>query len=251
MTAMLIRIYYVFAYYLSWLVFGCVGLGLNLICAPMLLLPRRPERARKVRRVIRNLFIWWLRWLHMVGVVRISWYGFEGVELSKGTVYVANHLTLVDAPFLLAKLPDPICIFKPSLMRNPAIGPAAIMADYASGVNGVDVIRTASEHVAGGGSLLIFPEGTRAGSAEVMGRFKAGFALVAERAQAPVRLITIRSTGELCTRERPWWIAPSKLPSRIDLTLGKLWLPDASRRAAAFTKEVEAETFARLTADSS
>ena len=74
---------------------------------------------------------------------------------------MANHPTLVDATFLLARLPDAICIFKPRLMRNPAIGPAALMGGYISGDAGIDLIRQAAEKVAGGNSLLIFPEGTR------------------------------------------------------------------------------------------
>ncbi len=251
MIALIRRLYYVFAYYLSWLVFGLVGLSLNLVCAPMLLLPHSLERAEKVRRAIQSLFKWWLRWLHMVGVVQVAWHGFEETPLRSGTVYVANHPTLVDATFLLAKLPDTICIFKPSLMRNPTLGPAAIMADYASGITGVDVIRTAAQHVIAGGSLLIFPEGTRTGDGVVVGSFKGGFALVAERAKAPVRLISIRSTGELCTRERPWWLAPSSLPTRIDLTLEREWLPDATRRASALAAEVEQESYARLSGASS
>jgi len=51
-------------------------------------------------------------------------------------VYVANHPGLLDATFILARLPDTICIFKPALIRNPAMGPAAIMAEYASGESG-------------------------------------------------------------------------------------------------------------------
>jgi len=246
MTKFIRRFYYVFTYYLSWLVFGLVGILLNLFCLPMLLLPKQPSRAHKVRLAIKGLFEWWLRWLHMVKVVRVSWHGFEGVELRSGTVYVANHPTLVDATFLLAKLPDTICIFKPSLMRNPAIGPAAIMADYATGITGVDVIRYASEFVKGGGSLLVFPEGTRTAMNAVQGSFKPGFALIAERAKAPVRLITIRSSGEVCTRERPWWRVPTIMPIRIDLTLEKQWLPDPSLRASEFAKMVEQESLARL-----
>lgn len=247
MKARLLRIYYVCAYYLSWLVFGLVGLILNLVCAPMLLLPHSSGRARGVRRAITTLFQAWLKWLHMVKVARVSWHGFEGADLSGGTVFVANHPTLVDATFLLARLPDTICIFKSSLMKNPAIGPAAIMADYASGSSGVDVIRYAGEHVKKGGSILIFPEGTRTGENQVVGAFRAGFALIAERAQAPVQLISIRSSGQLCTRERPWWRAPSILPARIDLTLERQWWPDATRRPAVLNEEVEQEVRKRLT----
>lgn len=239
MSGRLRRFYYVGAYYLSWLVFGLVGVTLNFCCLLLLVFPRRAGLAAKTRRVIRRLFDWWLRWLHMTGVVQVCWHGFEGVVLSGRTVYVANHPTLVDAPFLLARLPDAICIFKPALMRNPAIGPAAIMADYPCGISGVDVVRDAAAQLKNGCSLLIFPEGTRTARDRVLGTFKPGFALIAERAGVPVRAITIRSTGELCTRERPWWRAPSVLPSKIDIALGPEWLPDPNRRPLELTAEVQ------------
>jgi 1-acyl-sn-glycerol-3-phosphate acyltransferase len=233
------RAYYLALFYASWLVFGLVGLILNLFCLPLLLLPRRRRPGRQTRALIRFLFDWWLRWLHMSRVADVHWHGFEGRVLAPGTIYVANHPSLMDATFLLARLPDAICIFKPALMKNPAIGPAAIMAEYASGISGVDVIRYAAEQVQAGCSLLIFPEGTRTGADRLIGQCKPGFALIAERAQAPVRLITIQTSGDLCTRERPWWRAPVVLPSRVDITLGEQWLPDPVRRAHELTAIVQ------------
>ncbi len=35
------RAYFIFLYYLSWAAFAIVGLLLNLVCAPLLLLPHR------------------------------------------------------------------------------------------------------------------------------------------------------------------------------------------------------------------
>ena len=125
-------------YYLSWAVFGAVGLLLNFGL-------RRPHaasrigrrlRASSVRSAIRRLFRAWLAWLHATGVVAVEWAGFDGEELQPGTVYIANHPTLIDATFILARLPDAICIFKPSLMSNPAVGPAAVMAGYVRGDTG-------------------------------------------------------------------------------------------------------------------
>ena len=130
MRRALVHSYYVAAYYASWVVFLAVGLALNLVCAPLLLLPHRDTYGPRTRRVIRNLFDFWVRWFHASRVLQITWTGFDA-PLTPGTVYIANHPTLLDATFLLARLPDAICIFKPALMHNPAIGPAALMAGYA------------------------------------------------------------------------------------------------------------------------
>lgn len=233
------RACHVFAYYASWLVFGLVGVALNLLCLPLLLLPRRETFGPAVRRVIRTLFDFWTRWLHMCDVVRVFWHGFDA-PLAPGTVYVANHPTLIDATCLLARLPDAVCIFKPALMRNPAIGPAAIMGGYIAGDAGVDLLREAAIKVAAGRSLLIFPEGTRTAPGATLGSLKAGFALIASRAHAPVQLILIRATPGLAAKGRPWWALPPTLPADVHVFLDRKWEHFPGRRAGDLKDEVEA-----------
>jgi 1-acyl-sn-glycerol-3-phosphate acyltransferase len=232
------RAYLVFAYYLSWLLFGLVGLGLNIACMPLLFAPRRERFAPRVRTAIRVLFGLWVRWQHASMVVDVVFSGFDA-PLSSGTIFVANHPTLVDATFLLSRLPEAICIFKPALMHNPAIGPAAVMAGYAVGDAGVDTIRAAAGEVAAGQSLLIFPEGTRTDPGEILRPLKGGFALIAARARAPVQLVVIRATRDLAARGMPWWRAPSRLPARVEFTLDRRWEFDPHLHAAALTAQVE------------
>ena len=237
MKARLVQAALLVGMYVSWVLFGIFGLALNVGCLPLLLLPRRPGISRRVRTVIRWLFDFWLRWFHASGVIRVTWRGFDA-PLAAGTVYVANHPTLLDATFLLARLPDAICIFKPSLRRNPATGPAAIVAGYVDGDSGIDLIRDAAERVAAGCSLLVFPEGTRTQPGTVLGPLKPGFALVASRARAPVQLIVIRASSDLVPRGRPWWRPPAALPFRLELTLDRRWEYDPGRPTAVLTAEV-------------
>ena len=232
------RIYYVTIYYVSWFFFGLVGLGLNIACIFLLPLPGRKARSAGVRMAIRVLFDFWLKWLHASRVVRVRWHGFNE-PLKTGKVYVANHPMLIDAPLLLARLPNAVCIFKPSLMRNPVLGPAAIMAGYVSGDAGVDVIRDAAAKVAAGCSILIFPEGTRTAQGAAPGPFKPGFALIAAQAKAPVQLIVLRSTPELTARGRPWWKVPSIMPARVEIALDRQWDYAEGRHASALTTEIE------------
>lgn len=242
---MIRRSYFVAAYYASWAVFGGVSLLLNLACLPLLLLPRRGRYGRRVRAVIRSLFGCWLRWFHACGVAKISWHGFEA-PLPAGCIYIANHPTLLDATFLLARLPDAICIFKPALMRNPAIAPAAIMAGYFVGEPGVDLVRDVAARIAAGQSLLVFPEGTRTGRSEICGALRPGFALIASRAHAPVQLIEIRTTPDFGTRGRPWWRAPGVLPARVELTLGCRWEYEPARSPSQLTAQVQRHLLASL-----
>jgi 1-acyl-sn-glycerol-3-phosphate acyltransferase len=234
------RIRWVCVYYLSWAVFGSVGLLLNLGCIVLMPLPGREAFGPAVRATIRRLFAAWLAWMHATGVIDVQWNGFDGERLPTGTVYIANHPTLIDATFILARLPDAVCIFKPSLMSNPAVGPAAAMAGYVRGDTGLDLIRAAASKVAAGQSLLVFPEGTRTAEGTILGKMKPGFALIADRAQAPVTLIVVHASPGLVTRGRPWWPAPEILPGRVSLTLDRTWAYQPGRSAEELTQSVGA-----------
>jgi 1-acyl-sn-glycerol-3-phosphate acyltransferase len=229
----------VVSYWLSWAFFIAVGLLLNLGCAPFLLLPRRPARERAVRRVMRRLFTLWVNWHGACGVINVRFVGFDR-PLSPRTVFIANHPTIVDATFLLSRLPDTICIFKPALMRHPAIGPAAIMGGYASGDTGIDLVRDVTARVKTGQSLLVFPEGTRTEPGTVLGPLKPGFALIACRARAAVQLVVVRSSPGLGRRGIPWWRPPSPIPAWIEFTLDQRWEPGAAVTPSGLTAAVDA-----------
>jgi 1-acyl-sn-glycerol-3-phosphate acyltransferase len=234
------------AYFLSWVLFAGVGVMLSLLCLPLLLLPRREGLGPAVRRTIRALFWIWLRWFQLSRCVRITWRGFDQPCAGR-TIFVANHPTLLDATFLLARLPDPICIIKPALMRSPAIGPAALLAEYVTGGSDIDLIRNVAGKVAAGRSLLLFPEGTRTEQGTTLGALKPGYALIAERAHAAVQLVVIRASPDLVPRGRPWWRPPSILPAWAELTLDRRWEYDPARRTRDLTAQVERRLCEALT----
>lgn len=213
-----LRLVQYFAYLLSWVVFAVVGLGLNIVTALMLLLPGRRRHAARVRGWMRWLFSGWCAWLHATRLVYVRFNGFTPDALSGPAVYVANHPGLMDATFVLARLPDAICIFKPAIMRNPFLAPAAIMAGYVKGDTGVDLIRDVAARVTDGSSLLIFPEGTRTVPHRTLNPLKPGFALIATRARVGVRVIVIRAPRDLLPKGWPWWRAP-RFPAQVDVTL--------------------------------
>lgn len=225
-----------FAYYFSWLLFGLGGLALNVACAPFLLLRDPSLVAPRARAATRWMFDFWLHWMHFSGVVDVVFHGFDK-PLAAGVVYVANHPTLVDAPFLLARLTDTVCIFKPTLLRNPAIGPAALLCGYVSGDAGVDGIRRASDSVASGVSLLVFPEGTRTVPGSTLNPLRPSFALIARRARAPIRLIHVNTSPLMARKGHPWWKLPP-LPGRFEFTLGELIPTDTSLSSADFAEHV-------------
>lgn len=241
---LLVRLYLHAMYYTSWLWFGLVGLLLTLGCGLLLPFRRSPVVMRGARAVIRRLFDLWERWFHACGVVKVTWVGFPA-ELPPGTVYVANHPSLIDAPLLLSRMPDAFCIFKPALMKNPCIAPAALLAGYVSGGRHAETLREAADKVAAGQSLLIFPEGTRTNPGSRLGPFKAGFAVIADRAGAPVQSIVIRTSGGLVTRGRKWW-NPEVLPGTWEITLDRRWPADPARSPRELSEEIHRHLLSRL-----
>lgn len=214
----LLRVYHYPTYWLSLAVFGGVGLVLNLGCTVLLLAPNRERRGPAVRRLIRRLFTAYRAWLQATRLIYVTWKGFTPEAMSGAAVYISNHPGLLDAPFLLSRLEDTICIFKPAIMRNPALGPAALMGGYVSGDSGVDLVRAAAERVADGHSLLIFPEGTRTAKDVPLNPLKPGFAVIAARAQAPVRLVVIHAPRDLMPKGWPLWRSPS-FPAQVEIRL--------------------------------
>jgi 1-acyl-sn-glycerol-3-phosphate acyltransferase len=214
----LLRLYHYPANWVSWVMFAMVGVLLNVVCAPLLLVRDRARHGPAVRTAIRRLFVAWCRWLHATRLIIVRWHGFTPEALAGSAVYISNHPGLLDATFLLARLPDAICIFKPAIMRNPALGPAALMAGYACGDSGVELIRDVASRVSAGRSLLIFTEGTRTAAEVNLNPLKPGFALIAARAHVPIRVIHIRAPRDLVPKGWSWWRAP-QFPSQVDVTL--------------------------------
>lgn len=238
MTAALARSFYGARYFLSWFCFAAGALALNVACLPLLVIPGRRRAGAPVRGAIRSLFRLWGWWLDWSGVVRIAWLGFER-PLTAGTVYVANHPTLIDATVILSRLPDAICVMKPSLIRNPFTGPAAAAAGYVVFGKTVDGVRDAAAKVAAGRSLLIFPEGTRTPDGAALGPMAHGFLMSAERARSPVELIVVRASPGLGRKGIPWWRLPTVVPASISVTQDRRWEWDGRRSSAELLLELE------------
>lgn len=242
----LARSYFLTAYYISWLFFGMGGMALTSFCVLLLPLPGRQRTSRWVRAVIRSLLRLWLFWFNVSHVLRIRWRGMEKIATNQPAIYVANHPTLIDAVLLLPRLPDTICLFKAALLRNPIISAAAIMAGYVAGEFGVELIREAADKVTSGCSLLIFPEGTRTSPGNNLNILKPGFALIAQRAQVPIHIITVRASPGLVPRGRPWWHPPA-LPAWIEFSHEGEIPADTTLAPAEITALVEQRLSTQLT----
>ncbi len=235
---MIKRCYYISVFALSWVLFGICAVVVNFTCAVLLCLPGASRFAPAARELVRRFFSLWNVWLGFTGLVRIRWHGFDDIPLRGGAVWVANHPGLLDATFLLSRLPDAVCAFKPTMRRNPFLAPTALLAGHLACETGTEFIRSAVDRVASGRTLLIFPEGTRTSAHRALNPCKTGFAVIAARAQAPIQIVVIRASRDLLPRGRRWWQVPH-FPAVVDIHADDRLDPEPHRSARAIAAFVE------------
>jgi 1-acyl-sn-glycerol-3-phosphate acyltransferase len=155
-----------------------------------------------------------------VGGVRIV---EHGVEHKGGAqhIFVANHLGNFDVFALAAKLQWMKFVAKAELFRIPILGPAMLKAgmipiERANRKAAFSSYSVATQRIAAGASVTVYPEGTR-GNAYPLRPFKKGPFVLAIQAQAPIVPVFIHGALEVQRkgefRVRPGTIHMHYLPA--------------------------------------
>jgi 1-acyl-sn-glycerol-3-phosphate acyltransferase len=215
----ILKILRAFGYYCTLVLFGLFGLATGLVGLVLMLFPASPRLEEFLQSIIRANFSLFLWWTDFAQLWHVRFHGFDQLPAG-GMVMVGNHPNLTDAVYLLAKVRRAICIFKPSIRRNPVLGAAAVKAGYLASDGGSDLVRAAAEKVAGGNVLVMFPEGTRTSPGTLLGEMKPGFVLIARTARVPIQLVHIKSDSVLLGKGVPWWRCFGLLPGWVHVTLG-------------------------------
>jgi 1-acyl-sn-glycerol-3-phosphate acyltransferase len=130
---------------------------------------------------------------------RVTVEGREKVRTDCPTVMVANHLSLLDILVMFRTFLHFKWVSKIEVFRVPFIGWNMALNGYVKLKRGdrgsvVQMLRRCEEVLAGGNSVMIFPEGTRSPTG-VMRDFKAGAFEIAIRTRSPLQPILIRGTA--------------------------------------------------------
>ncbi len=141
----------------------------------------------------------WGRITCKIAGVRVRIEGLENIAADQTYIFVANHVSQFDILTFQGYFPhDFRWIAKKELFRIPIFGTAMrrtgfISMDRTHGREALKSLNKAAEQIAGGTSVIIFPEGTRSRDGRLH-PFKTGAIMLAIKAGVPVVPIGINGT---------------------------------------------------------
>jgi len=147
--------------------------------------------------------------------------GREHVPLDRAAVYCSNHQSNVDPPILFDALhPRMHILYKHEIDQIPILARAFrlggfIPVDRRNREASLRSIENGASSIRSGNSFLIFPEGTRSRSDELL-PFKKGGIHMAILAQAPIVPVAIRG-GRSAMQRGTWLIRPVV----VDIAVGE------------------------------
>lgn len=205
-----------FATGFSFFSFGLIGLLLRFLVFPVLsVLPgNRLQRISRGQRVVHYGSYVFIGLMHRLGIMTYEIKGLEKLN-RPGQLIIANHPTLVDILFLISRIKQANCIVKESLCRNPFMRGPILNAGYISNGDPKKMIAECVEWLQSGGTMIIFPEGTRS----VPGKpysFQRGAATIALQANKIVTPVTLSCYPSTLTKAEHWYQIPDR---RFHLTM--------------------------------
>jgi 1-acyl-sn-glycerol-3-phosphate acyltransferase len=163
----------------------------------------------------------WCQVMIRISGVRYTIRGLENLPADGSYVIIANHRSHFDGPTLILALPHRFYfVIKRELTRIPLWGQAVVKLGYIPIDRGQShkaraQMAEAADVVRNGRRILVFPEGTRSTSEQMLRFKKGGFHLACD-AQVPIvpiainRSRTVLPKGSLCPR-----------PGKIEYVIGK------------------------------
>lgn len=148
--------------------------------------------AQRAARAWGQLLLW-------IGRIPVQVEGLENLIEGQSYVYAANHRSNFDIYVLISLLPGKfVWVAKESLFKVPIFGQAirrmgSIPVDRSDLQKAIRSLNQAAGLIRGGTSTIIFPEGTRATTPELL-PFKKGVFIMALKAGQPIVPVSISGT---------------------------------------------------------
>jgi len=223
--------------YLIVAVFGLVGMLTAVSSAILyLILPRRVgiRVGRWINLCLFRFFAWLIRAAHLVYP---DLKALDELRDQKGIIIAPNHITSLDALFVISRLPNIVCIMKAGLWDNPVFGGGSRLAGYLRNDMTSAMFRKASDELKAGEQLLVFPEGTR-GSERPISPFKGGVGIIAQHSGAPVQTVLFECNTRYLGKGWPVWKFP-EWPMIYKVRLGEKFTLEKNGNVKEFVGMLE------------
>lgn len=176
-------------------------LGMFVVLLAALGVPQRQDSLYEIAAHWWCVGVWW------GAGVKLVVHGRER-GLAARHVFVANHMSWLDVPVLSSLVRHFRFVAKAEIAHWPVFGAVfrAIGTVYIHRSNrkaAFDAYREAATRIQGGGSVVVFPEGTR-GTSYPLRPFKKGPFVLAISAQAPIVPTVVHGTFEILPKKGVW-----------------------------------------------
>lgn len=169
---------------------------ITIIMASLTILSTFVDHSGKSTNWIARTWGWLLLW---VGRIPLQVEGLEHLQPGQAYVFAANHRSNFDIYALISLMPGKIVwVAKESLFKIPIFGQSirrmgSIPVDRSDLQKAIRSLNQAAEKIKGGFSTIIFPEGTRATTPELL-PFKKGLFIMAQKAGQPIVPVSVSGT---------------------------------------------------------
>jgi 1-acyl-sn-glycerol-3-phosphate acyltransferase len=205
-----------------------------LTCYPLLPRPWGTAFGRLGIMMGFRLYSWTLS---LTGAYRLDLQALDTLRRGPPMLLVPNHPSLIDAPLILTRHPNLACVMKKELLRNIFLGAGSRLARYIPSGQPRQMIKECVEELGRGGSVLLFPEGTRTTRLPI-NPLTGSAGIIARQARVPVQMLIIETDSPYLSKGWTLFRVPS-LPITYRVRLGKRF--DPPRNAADFIQELDRE----------